>query len=160
MTKGESNSGLNSKTGKNFNETFLVFKGVKPQIVHEIIQESGFQSQLEKFDNFYEIKSSSNGTSFFITFSNFDQEHNSYLKMSAIAYYKDSNDISADLNHINKFNSTYPHIKAFINEAGGLTIQMDWSTKNDITVVQIVQWLQLWRAGMVIFEDFCSNTVD
>jgi hypothetical protein len=153
---GTTTSGNDCQSGPSLDEIFYICNGVKPVIVQEILHEYGYQAQVEEFDGWYEIKSASNGTSFFITLSRFDEEHESYQKMSATAYYQNSKNQHSAIRVMNRFNATCAYLKGYVDEEGGLAIQVDWLVGKGVTIVQIAEWLQLWRAGMVIFEDYWS----
>jgi hypothetical protein len=155
MADGGANISENDcESRRSLDKTFLICNGVKPEIIQEILHESGYQAQDEEFDDWHEIRSSNNGSSFLITLSRFNDEHHSYQKISITAYYQSDKDQRSALKAMNRFNATCAYLKGYVEEEGGLAIQMDWLVGKGVTLVQLAQWLQLWRGGMIIFEDY------
>jgi hypothetical protein len=134
--------------------SFLMRNGVSPQTIREILHETGYQAYVEETDTGWDITSSSNGTSFVIRLNSYDETKDSYRRISISSEYESYWDIDAVVQKMNEFNQTYCHLKGYVEKDGRLIVKMDFLLGEGVSTAQIVQWLQLWRAGLALFERF------
>jgi hypothetical protein len=137
--------------------SLLVYRGIKPESFKEILHETGHQAVVELHDGCHRIKSSSNGTSFYITLRSYDEGLKSYRQFSLSAKYSSNKGLVAGTQLMNRFNTLCSFVKGVVGDNGDLEVRMDCLIGKGVTVDQIAQWLDLWRASLVVFEEYWAE---
>ena len=148
-SKPDSVSSIDSK--------FLICKGVKPDMIRGILHETGYQADIEEINGGYNIASASNGTRFLINLQNFDEKLDSYKKVSISASYSSNLSLETSVKLMNGLNARYSFIKGCVEGASNISIRMDWLVGKGVSVAQLTQWIAMWRAAMILFEDYWSE---
>jgi hypothetical protein len=151
---------LHTDSSTNMEETtpleakLKVCYGVRSETIQEILHKSGYQAQVLETENYTHIQSANNGTVFFVALSHLCETTNQHRKMSIYAIYESDLDRSVTSKKANAFNASIAYLKCYVEGEDRIRIQVDWIIGKGVTASQIAEWLQLWRAGMAIFEAF------
>jgi hypothetical protein len=148
----EPGSKLSKETA--FDPNFLICRAIEPATIQELLHKTGHQAIIGMYNGCHQIESSSNGTHFFITLRSYDEALSGYRQVSLSVKYSSDKDFNGSTQLMNDFNMKHSFVKGFVRDSGDLEVQMDWLIGNGVTVAQISQWLELWRASLVVFENY------
>jgi hypothetical protein len=146
-----------ANTRSSIDSKFLMCHGVKPETIREILHETGYQAVIEECEGGCNITSASNGTRFYINLNAFDENRDSYKRISISTSYTCGMSLDLSVPLMNRFNTQFSFIKGYIEDDGCLSIQMDWLVGKGVSVAQLTQWISMWRAGMVLFEEYWAE---
>ena len=134
-----------------------VYQGIEPVTLRDILHKTGYKARLEKVEKGWIIESACNGTTFKIHLSGLARNCTHYQRISLSSGYQTDWSREIALAGVNKFNKSLACLKAHVDHRGDLIVGMDFVLGKGVSGAQIAEWLDLWRGGLIVFENFCET---
>jgi hypothetical protein len=128
--------------------------GIKVDIVKNILNENGFPAEIESKVDYSLIKSLSGETAYKILLSHMNEKGDGFLNLSFVADYGFSSNLLTSIQLINKYNLAHRFTKGYVNDVGIIKIRTDWFVNYYVSQKQVLTWIQLWNASLILFEAF------
>jgi hypothetical protein len=149
--------GTDANTKPSTDSKFLMCNGVKPETIREILHEAGYQAIVEDIEGGCHITSASNGTRFYINLYAFDEGLKSYKRITISTSYTSDMNLDLSVPLMNRLNAQYSFIKGYVEDDGSISMQMDWLVGKGVSVAQLTQWISMWKAALILFEDYWAE---
>ena len=132
--------------------------GIKIENMKNILDQSGISTELELNTNYSMIKILNSETNYKILLSRLNKKRDRFLNLSFVADYSNSRNLVTSIKLINQYNSAHRFTKGYINDHGIIKIRTDWFLNYYVPNNQILTWIQLWDASLILFETFWFKT--